>query len=110
MGSGIHYNFLICKEYCGVELAIASSDKIHNKKVFDCLYENKVNIEVGLKKYNVIWEKMEEKDRSRIVVRNYDLSLYDEESWNGIIDYLIELMLAFETTMKRHIPIVKNIK
>ena len=110
MGSGIHYKFLICKDYCGVELEIASSDKEHNKKVFDCLAERKINIEKSLDKYKVAWERLDEKDMSRIIVRNDDLSLYNEDSWNDIIEYLIELMLSFENTMKRYITLIKNIK
>ena len=110
MGSGIHYNFLICKDYCGVELGIASSDKEHNKKVFSCLLERKADIEKDLDKYKVVWERLDEKDMSRIIVRNYSLSLYDEDSWNNIIDYLIELMLSFEKAMKKHITLIKNIR
>lgn len=110
MGSGIHYNFLICKEYCGIELAIGSSDKIHNKKVFDALIINRAEIEMGMGNYAIDWERLDNATMSRIAIRNGDLSLYDTNSWDDIMKYLTELMILFESVMKKYISIIKKLK
>jgi len=110
MVSGVSYSFLICKDYCGVELTIANQDQAINKKIFDKLYECKDEIEGSLNEYNVSWERLDVARMSRIAVRDGQKSLYDKESWGKTIDYLVGLMQQFEKTFKNYISLVKDLK
>lgn len=107
MLSGITYNFLICKDYCGVEFGMANSDKDINKKVYDVLIAKKEQITKDMEGYDVVWERLDNSKMSRVIVRNEELSLYDTESWDEIEEYLSALMIRFEATFKKYAPLVK---
>lgn len=107
MLSGISYNFLICKDYCGVELTIANGNKELNKKVYDALFVRKYEIEEKLKEYKLEWERLDSACMSRICVRNKDLSLYRTEMWDDIGTYLTDVMIHFEKVFKDYAFLVK---
>lgn len=110
IGSGVQYSFLICKDYCGVELSIASPDKEHNKEIFDKLIEKKTEIELELKEYQLEWARLDDSCMSRISIHNSDLSLWNQESWDDIMDYLSTLMIAFETAIKKYSSAIRKNK
>lgn len=122
MGSGIHYNFLICKDYCGIELAIDSSDKAKNKTIFDILYNKKSDIECDIAReieskikreigeHIISWERLDSAIMSRIAIKNHELSLYDTNSWENIKEYLTIIMISFESVMKKYSPLVKKLR
>jgi hypothetical protein len=107
MISGLGYNFLICKNYCGVELAISNNDKNLNKKIFDALYSKKIEINEKLKNYTISWERLDDRCMSRICVRNEELSLYQTDCWDKISDFLCAAMIDFEAVFKNYATLVK---
>lgn len=109
ISTGVSYNFLICKDYCGVEFNIDTPSREKNKKIFDLLFNNKEDIEKKLTGLSVSWEKQEDNTRSRIGISNHDLSLYDEESWDEIYKYLEEAMIKLEAAIKIYIPEIKKL-
>ena len=106
---GLHYNFLIGEKYCGVELCINDSDIERNKKIYDCLYSYKDEIITSFGNYNVAFERLDNCKMSRVIVKNYDLSLYNEESWDEIIEYLIPLMMLFNEVFKKYSIVIKKL-
>ena len=107
MASGVSYNFLICKSYCGVEVGISNDNKDLNKTVFDILFEHKQDIENNLG-FCLSWEKLEDKKMSRIIFRNDALSLYNEESWTEIQEDLANKMISMHRVFSKYNAEVKK--
>lgn len=107
MATGIAYNFLTCKNYCGVELCISNDNKEFNKVVYDILEEHKQDVENNLG-FSLSWEKLEDKKMSRVIYRNDSLSLYNEESWAEIQQDLSEAMIAMHKAFSKYNAEVKQ--
>ena len=107
MATGISYNFLTCKNYCGVELCISNDNKEFNKVVYDILIVYKQDIEKSLG-FSLSWEKLEDKKMSRIIYRNDALSLYNEESWTEIQEDLANKMISMHRVFSKYNAEVKK--
>lgn len=105
--SGVTYAFLICKNYCGVELTIAKSVQDENKKIFDNLKEHQIAIESSFGEA-LSWERLDNAKMSRIIIRNYDLSLYNFEQWEDINKHLTDYMIRIEKALKEHLGKIKK--
>lgn len=100
--SGCVYSFVVTKNYCDVELALSSSNKDFNKKVFDYFYDKKDNIEneFGDK---LFWERLDDKKMSRISYRLEEVSIFDKDDWNKMITFLTENMIKLDKVLKKYI-------
>ena len=112
-GSGIgeaHFNFLITKNYAGVELSISRGTQEKNKKIYDYFYKYKQEIEKDFGG-EIQWERLDNKKMSRIAVIRDGLSIYNKEDWNDMMEFLTETMIKFEKTLRKYINnYPKNIK
>ena len=102
--SGVSYNFLITKNYAGVEFGMSNSEKDFNKNVYDYMfkYKNEIESTFGDK---LIWERLDDKKMSRIQYKLSDVSIFNEEDWDSMIEFLIDNMIKLEKTIK---PYVNN--
>lgn len=105
--SGCPYEFLITDKYCGVEFDISTDKQDENKRIFGELLKHKEEIEKSFGG-DLIWEKLENRKKSRIAIRNNELSLFNVESWDEIIEYLVNTMCRFEKALAEYIAEVKK--
>ena len=104
-GSGMgkaHYNFLIAKNYAGVELSISGGTKEENKKIFDYFYKYKNEIEESFGE-GIKWERLDNKKMSRILVALEGVSIYNRDDWDEIMNFLTDAMIRFEKALRKHI-------
>lgn len=109
-GSGVstaHFNFLITKDYAGVELAISGSTQQNNKKMFDYMFKYKEEIESSFGK-ELIWERLDDKKMSRIVTKLQGVSVYNREDWDKMMDFLTDGMINMEKAFRKYLDNYKN--
>lgn len=99
---GVHFNFLVTKEYAGVELGISGGTQKENKKIFDYFYKNKEQIEseFGGK---LDWERLDNKKMSRIASRLHGVSIFNREDWETMMNFLTNTMIRFEHVLRKYI-------
>ena len=101
-GSGVGgatFEFVITKNYSGVDLLISKDSQEENKRIFDNLYKNQVTIDEAYGS-ELVWERLDEKKSSRIADRLFDVDITDREDWDKIKDFLCQTMLKFEKVLK----------
>lgn len=100
---GGSYNFVIARNYARVEVYFSRGEKDENEFIFDKLKDNKEKTE---EKFGdrLIWERLDGKKATRIKYQLDGVSLYDENDWDEMIEFLIDSMIrlhkAFENDMK----------
>lgn len=100
--SGVHYSFLVTKNYAGVELGISGGTQEENKKIFDYFYKNKENIELAFGD-KLSWERLSDKRMSRIAYRLNDVSIFDKEDWEKMMSFMSESMIKFDKVLRKYI-------
>ncbi|WP_410678243.1 DUF4268 domain-containing protein [Avibacterium paragallinarum] len=108
VGSAVRYKFAISNSSVRVELYIYGKEKQDNKKIFDLLIQDKVDIEneLGLK---LSWERSDDYIASRIFITNDEIfKLDNKDSWDKAIEWQIEIMKKFEETFKKRISVIIN--
>lgn len=100
--SGVRFNFLITKNYAGVELEISGGSQKENKKIFDYFYKNKEEIE---KTFNdeLTWERLDDKITSRIICRLNGVSIFNKDDWKIIMEFLTKNMIKLEKSLRKYI-------
>lgn len=110
LGCNATYNFVISDAKYHVELYF-NGDKENNKKNFDVFYEQRDEIEHELSniKGKIVWDRLEEKDASRISIVDSRYKIVDDrykslnyEDWDKIIEYLIDTMDKFVSVMGKY--------
>ena len=100
--SGVHFSFVVTKDYAGVELGISGGIQNENKKIFDYFYKNKENIESAFGN-KLDWERLDEKKMSRIASRLHGVSIFNKEDWEDIMKFLTDTMIKFENVLRKYI-------
>ncbi len=104
-GSGIGeagFSFVVCKAYVGIELAIGGKSKDENKKFYDYLYKSKEEIDNTFGK-KLEWDRLDDKKMSRVSYINRNVSVFNEEDWNTINQFLTDSMIKLEKALKPYI-------
>ncbi len=104
--SGVPYTFVFLKQAGRIELYISRSNKDENKFVFDELHKLKDSIEASFGE-TLIWERLDNKKASRI---KYEKSFdgYNKESWNEMIEFMVNSMENFEKALKEPLQKINN--
>lgn len=102
--SSVHYSFIITKEYVGVELAIKKSSQEANKAFFDELKKSKKAIEESFGD-ELSWERLEGKKMCRVAYNLPDVSIFNKDDWDKILDFLPQNMIKFEKALRE--PLLK---
>lgn len=96
--SGVGFNFVIGKSYARTEVYMSRSSAEENKFIFDKLYQQKENIEQQTGA--LIWERLDTKKASRIKQELNNVSLYEKEDWNKMMNFMMASMLKIEPAFK----------
>jgi len=97
--SGLGLNFVISKSYARTELMIARSDKEENKIIFDQLFQKKEQIEQDFGN-ELIWERLDSKKSCRIKYEIQDVSIYEKDDWDKMMEFMIANMIKMEKALK----------
>jgi len=100
--SGVHYSFVVTKNYAGIELGISGGTKEENKKIYDYLYNNKEEIESNFGD-NLEWERLSNKKMSRIAYRLEFVNIFNKDDWPIMMDFMSESMIRFDKVLKKYI-------
>lgn len=109
-GNGISscsYGFVITKTYARVEVMFSRNEKSENKFIFDKLKESEKDIEAVFGKM-LTWERMDNKKSSRVKYQLDGVSLYDENDWSKMIEFMTENMIKLQKAFDKHIQSVKK--
>ncbi|MBT3209704.1 MAG: DUF4268 domain-containing protein [Bacteroidetes bacterium] len=105
--SGGNMNMGISGNYCRCEIYINKGAKELNKEIFDYLFERKEKIE-EIAERELEWERMDNNKTSRIKLELSGVSLFEEEDWNKMIDYLIDASVRMEKAFREPIKKLNN--
>lgn len=100
------FTLVVTKSYVRIELAISTSSKEANKRYFHQLYNNKNEIE-ALFGDELVWDELPEGKMSRIKTELHDVSLYNDNDWKAMNDFLIDNLPKFETAFR---PFIEKLK
>jgi hypothetical protein len=104
--SGISLNLVVTGSYVRGEIYINRGSFDINKQSFDKLFSEKNKIDKAVLK-NLVWERMNESVTSRIKWQMDDVSVFDEENHEEMVDFLIKTMVKMHNTFK---PLVLKLK
>ena len=88
---GVQWNYIILQDVARVELYLARTEASKNKAMFDALREHRVVIEQAFGD-KLLWERLDDKQASRISFMIEGGGLVDEESWDEVIDKAVDAM------------------
>lgn len=97
--SGIAYNFVITGNYARVELWINRGLQEENKRHFDNIYRHKEKIEASFGD-QLDWQRLDDGKGSRIAYWLKDVSVFNEEDWPQMIDFMTINMIKLEKALK----------
>ena len=96
--SGVPFTFVFMKRAARVELYMSRADQDENTYIFDTLMQQKDTIETRFGG-SLEWDPLEGKKACRI---KYEKAFdgYNKESWNTMIDFMVEAMSRLELAFK----------
>ena len=97
--SGVVFDFVISKNYARTEVYMSKSNTDENKFIFDKLCQQKDEIEKQTG--SLEWERLNDKKACRIKQELTNVSLYEKDDWNKMIDFMMDSMLKMESAFKK---------
>ena len=97
--SGIGFNFVVSRNYARTELLIARPNMKENKFIFDELVKIKDSIEAEVDTA-FEWERLDDKKSSRIKHELLEVSFYNRDDWEKIIEFMVDGMVRMEKALK----------
>ena len=106
--SGVSYNYAITNDYVASEVYLDRGKDYPNlnKERFDYLFEHKKEIERTFGG-QIVWERLDKKRASRIVIRFSGFGLRDKETWDEAQEKMIDSMIRLEKAFK---PFIEKLK
>lgn len=97
--SGISYQFVITGSYARAGLWIIGRSQEENKNIFDQLlrYKGSIENEFG---YELDWERLDEGKGSRIGYTLSNVSLFNQDDWVEMTEFLATHMIQLEKSIK----------
>lgn len=97
--SGVGFNFVVSKKYARAEVYMSRSNADENKFIFDKLMEQREGIESLTGELE--WERLSNKKASRIKREMKNVSLYEREDWDKMMDFMMESMLFIDKAFRK---------
>jgi uncharacterized protein YnzC (UPF0291/DUF896 family) len=97
--SGVGLNFVVSRNYARTEVYMSRSIAEENKFIFDKFFSQKEIIEQVTGKLE--WERLDSKKASRIKQELRNVSLYEKEDWDKMMDFMMESMIKVEKVFKK---------
>ncbi len=104
--SGIGFVFSISKNYARTEVYMGRGSIEENKFVFDKLFQKKDEIEKHTGSLD--WERLENKKACRIKQELRNVSLYEKDDWQKMINFLTMSMIKMEDVFKRPLQTINS--
>ncbi len=97
--SGVNYRFVVTKTYARAELNIARPDLVENKFIYDELLKFRKEVE-EIFKSELKWERNDDMKTSRIKYEKTGLSIFENNDWPKMIDFLIDAIIRLEKALQ----------
>lgn len=104
--SGLRFSLVITGKYVRIELGLTTSDKAKNKRYFKQLISKKESIEEAFGN-PLEWEELSEHKMSRIKYEMSGVSLFDENDWDKMNQFIIDYLPKFESALQSEIKKLK---
>lgn len=101
--SGLGYVFVITGNFARVELWINKGKKEDNKQIFDRIHAYKDQIELIFGN-ELDWQRLDDGKGSRIAFYLRNVSVFIEEDWDKMIDFMTSNIIRLEKAMKDVLP------
>lgn len=103
---GVGFVFSIARNYARTEVYMSRSNTEENKFVFDKLLKQKDEIEKHTGALE--WDRLENKIACRIKHELRNVSLYEKEDWDKMIDFLVTSMIKMEMAFKNPLQVINK--
>lgn len=100
--SSVNYNSVATRNYIRIELYINSGVKNNNKAIFDSLFAKKESIESDFGQ-PLVWERLDDNVTARVKFELNNVSVFNEEDWQKMIDFMMKAVPKFEAAFKKPI-------
>ena len=97
--SGVNLNMVVSRNYARGEIYFNRGSHEENKWCFDFIQERKKQIEKEFGE-SLIWERMDNKVSCRIKAQIDDVSIYEKEDWDKMIDYMVDVAERMEKAFR----------
>lgn len=87
--SGVNLNLVISRNYARSEIYFNRGSQEENKKCFDFIHQKREQIEKDFGA-SLIWERMDEKVSCRIKSQLDEVSIFEKEHWDKMIEFLVD--------------------
>lgn len=101
------YQLLITKSYAGIQLEFGRPSKDENKKLFDDLLKQKVQIETSFG-HPLIWERSDDTISSRIGFYLDGVNIFNKEDWEKMTSFLVTNIIKFESSLRQPLIEIKQ--
>lgn len=98
--SGAHYSMVVTGDYSSIELVMSRKLQEDNKAVFDALIKKKKTIEDEFGS-PLVWERLDTKKMCRIKYVLPSVSVFNEEDWSKMIEFMVKYVPKFEAAFKK---------
>jgi hypothetical protein len=105
--SGVNLNLVVTQNYTRTEIYINRGTQKENKEIFDFIEKHKKEIESELQE-TLIWQRMDDNVTSRIKWQMDDVSVFDQEDWSKMTNFLIESSEKMEKVFRGIIKKLRN--
>ena len=97
--SGVGFNFVVSRNYARTEVIIARAITEENKFIYDELMKIKDSIEAEFGSA-LEWERLDDKKSSRIKHELREVSFYNRDDWEKMIEFMVDGMIRMEKALK----------
>ena len=105
--SGVTFTSVVTGDYIRIELSIHGKTQEENKAIFDALESQKDKIEADFGN-PLEWERLTDKRMSRIKYQLSGVSVFSEEDWNKMFEFMVQYVPKFEAAFKKPIQLLSR--
>lgn len=105
--SGVTFTSVVTGDYIRIELSIHGKTQEENKAIFDALYNQRDIIEKAFGE-TIEWERLTDKRMSRIKYQLDEVSVFNEEDWNKMFEFMVQFVPKFESAFKKPIQLLSR--
>lgn len=105
--SGVTFTSVATSDYVQIELSIYGKTQEENKAIFDALESQKDKIETAFGS-PLEWERLSEKRMSRIKYQLSGISVFNEEDWSQMFEFMVQYVPKFESAFKKPIQLLSR--
>lgn len=104
--SGVGFYFTVTKKHAGIQIDIHRDNSEEREFIFKKLLKCKTEIEAETGELE--WEQIEGRKTIKIKQRMYDVSLYERDDWDDMMEFMMESMLKMEKTFRKPLEEIKQ--